>query len=243
MNAISGTTANRLLQSLPRPLRQRVLAGCDTIELAFGQVLYQAGERVRHVYFPIDGFISLITSLEDGERLEVGIVGDEGMLGVSLVLGVGLSPQHAVVQGAGAALRMSAARFLQHNRNAPALSQRLDRYLYVLMAQLAQTAACTHYHVVESRLARWLLVTRDRAHSDEFRLTQEFLAFMLGVRRAGVTLAAGALQARGLILYERGRIAIVDGAGLEDVSCHCYRQGNSFYDRTMGKSGDRRSVQ
>ncbi|HYM34559.1 MAG TPA: helix-turn-helix domain-containing protein, partial [Steroidobacteraceae bacterium] len=135
--------------------------------------------------------------------------------------------------GAGTALRMSTAAFLRHYKQNKTLRQMLNRYVHVLMSQLAQTAACTHYHLVEARLAHWLLETRDRAHSDRFHLTHEFLAYMLGVRRVGITQAASALHDRGLINYSRGEITILDGLGLERASCECYRQGKSIYEKTL----------
>jgi CRP-like cAMP-binding protein len=164
----------------------------------------------------------------------VGIVGDEGMLGTSLILGVSVSPLHAVVQGAGPAWRMNAACFRKQLKSSEMLRQGMQRYVYVLMSQLAQTAICTRYHVVPARLARWLLMTRDRAHSNQFCLTQEFLtqeflAYMLGVRRVGITAAAKSLEMRHVIEYSRGRITILDGKALEAVSCGCYRQGNDVY--------------
>lgn len=204
------------------------------MELGFADVLCESGRRIGHVYFPTRGFISLVTTLDDGARLEVGIVGDEGMLGTSLVLGVGASPQHAVVQGAGTALRMSAQAFRRHWLQNGELHARLDRYVHVMMRQLAQTAACTHYHLVEARLARWLLMSRDRAHRDQFHLTHEFLAYMLGVRRVGVTEAARALHERGLINYSRGAITILDNTGLEKTSCQCYERGKEMYEQTLG---------
>jgi CRP-like cAMP-binding protein len=226
--------ANRLLVALPSNDKRRFLESCNEVRLELGEVLCESGRRILHVYFPLDGFISLVTTVDDVSKLEVGIVGNEGMLGVSLVLGVQISPQKALVQGAGLALRMDIPSFRRHCRNSESLRRGLNRYIYVLMGQLAQTAACTHYHSVQPRLARWLLMTRDRAHSDRFRITHEFLAYMLGVRRAGITLAAGGLQERNLITYSRGEIAIRDGTGLEEASCGCYRQGNEMYERVMG---------
>ncbi len=232
----SGTSperANRLLAALPGAERQRLVARCDTVELTFGQVLYEQAERIRHVYFPLDGFISLISSLDGTLRLEVGLVGAEGMLGASLTLGVPVAPLRAIVQGSGSALRMDANRFIRECGRSPALRKVLNRYLYVHIGQLAQMAACTRFHVVEARLARWVLMTRDQANSDTFRLTQEFMALMLGVRRAGITNAAGRLQKRKLISYSRGSMTILDGPGLEALSCACYATTRQMYSEYM----------
>lgn len=227
---------NRLLAALPRLSRQRLLAGCEHVELRVADVPCRAGERIKHVHFPTDSIISTMTTLVDRSRLEVGLVGHEGMLGATVVLGINISAGHAIVQGAGGAWRMSVPAFQRHTCESVELHRLLDRYVYVLMGQLAQTAACSHYHLVQARLARWLLMTRDRARCDRFDLTHEFLAHLLGVRRVGITKAASSLRERGLIDYRRGAISILDGAGLERASCMCYRGANDIYDRALGAS-------
>jgi CRP-like cAMP-binding protein len=226
--------ANRLLSALPHKDRRRFLAGCDAVNLTFGQILAEPGDRIGTVYFPTDSIISLTTATDSAACLEVGLIGDEGMLGIPLALGVDVSPLHALVQGQGPALRMDGEVFKRELELSLALQRILKRYLYVVMSQLAQTASCTHAHVVEERLARWLLMTRDRAHSDAFRLTHKFLAYILGVRRVGVTKAATALQRRNLISYSRGDITILDGVGLEAASCGCYAADKASYARIMG---------
>jgi CRP-like cAMP-binding protein len=232
--AVAATpTGNLLLAGLPSGERQRIIARCEPVQLELGQVLYEPGARIRHVYFPTSSFISLISSIDRNSRLEVGLVGTEGMLGISVMLGLEATTLEALVQGAGMALRMSTAHFSLELKRSPVLVKLLSRYLHVLMSQLSQMAACTRFHIVEERLARWLLMTRDRAHSNEFRLTQEFIAFMLGVRRAGITRAATALQKRKLIRYSRGNVTILNGRGLEAASCACYAAATQVYSQSM----------
>ncbi len=224
---------NRLLEALPSTDRSRLLAECETVELVFTEVLYTPGERLKHVYFPMRCFISLIMPIDESASLEVGLVGNEGMFGVPLALGVDISPMRAVVQGAGSALRMDAASFCRELGRGPALQREIDRYVFVQLSQLAQTAACTRFHVVEARLARWLLMTQDRAHAATFNITHEFLALMLGVRRVGVTKAASSLQEQRLIHYSRGNITVLDRRGLKAASCGCYKADRDSYDRIL----------
>jgi CRP-like cAMP-binding protein len=214
--------ANRLLASLPRKCHRELAARLVPVSLVFGEVLYEPGATIREVYFPGRSVVSLLTLVEGRGALEVGLVGCEGMVGIPLALGIGVSPVRALVQGGGSALRMSAASFRKALGASLPLQRRLHRYAHALMAQITQIAACNRFHVVEARLARLLLMTRDRVGSGEFRLTHEFLAHMLGVRREGVSGAASALQRRGLIGYQRGDMRIVDDAGLEAASCSCY---------------------
>ncbi|WP_313950821.1 Crp/Fnr family transcriptional regulator, partial [Accumulibacter sp.] len=232
--AKSAAGPNRLIEGLPRKERRRLLAACESVELTFAEVLAKPGERIQHVFFPTTSYISLLAPIDDCASLEVGLVGDEGMLGISLILGVDVSPLSALVQGGGLALRMDAAPFRRELELSPALHRLLKRYLHVVMGQLAQSTACTRFHVVEERLARCLLMTQDRAHSGAFHGTHEFLASLLGVRRVGVTKAATSLQKRKLISYSRGNITILDRGGLEAASCGCYQADNATYARALG---------
>lgn len=232
-SAEHATVENRLLSALPRKDRQHLLSGCEQVELAFGNILCEPGETIRHVYFPTDSFIALATPIDGHSSMEVAMIGSEGMYGIPLMLGVDVSSLQAVVQGSGTAWRMDDERFHSELEHSIALQQELNRYIYVLLSQLAQTAACTRFHVVEERLARWLLMIRDRAHSEEFHITHELLAQVLGVRRVGVTKAAGSLQKKKLISYTRGNVRIHDIKGLEAASCRCYRADKEMYDRIL----------
>lgn len=221
---------NLLLSVLPSKLRRKLLIRQKPVWLEASTALVELGEKTRHVYFPIDAVVSLLTAPSaENAALEVGLVGNEGMVGVWLLLGVDEAPLRAVVQGSGLAWRVEAKTFrreMSANRN---VRDKFNRYLYVRLVQLAQTAACTRFHVVESRLARSLLMTRDRAHSREFHVTQQLLAHVLGVRRAGVTRAATALRRRKLIRYSRGDIEITDERGLEKAACGCYATDKKTY--------------
>jgi CRP-like cAMP-binding protein len=226
--------SNALLAAMPRKDSQRFLAGCEPVELAFAEVLTEPGERIRHVYFPMASCISVVKRINTHACLEVGLIGNEGMLGITLVLGVDVAPLRAVVQGKGTSLRMRAVAFRRELAQSPALQNRLKKYLYVILAQRAQTAACARFHVVEARLARWLLMTLDRSQSNTFHVTHEVLAQMLGVRRVGVTTAATALQNRKLIRYSRGDVTVLDRSGLEDAACVCYAANKTSYARILG---------
>lgn len=218
----SQSPANHLLAAMPRRAYRRMLTGLQPVELKYAQVLYEPKGPIRHVYFPIDCLVSLLTAVDERRTLEVGMVGNEGMVGMPMALGIGVSAVRTLVQGGGTALRMTASRFRAEFKANPALQRALFRYNHLMMAQISQTAACNRFHEAEARLARWLLMTSDRVHADEFLLTHEFLAHMLGVRRVGVTRAAGNLHRKKLIDYSRGNITILNRKGLEKAACSCY---------------------
>lgn len=213
---------NRLLEGLPTKLRDHLVDTCELVNLKFGTILCEPERPFKYVYFPLTAFISLVTFVEGHQPLEMGLIGNEGMLGSTLSLGIPTAPMRALVQGSGKALRMSAAQLRRELHAAPALASQLNRYVYVILEQLAKTAACIHFHETEPRLARWLLMTHDCTHADQLHLTQEFLADMLGVLRSSVTVAAGVLQAKNIIHYSRGEIMILDRKGLEAAACECY---------------------
>jgi CRP-like cAMP-binding protein len=224
---------NRLIDALPSGERSRMLAGCEPVELALADVLCASGEAVRHVYFPVRSLISLIMPVDESSHLEVGLIGNEGMFGIPIALGVETSRVRVVVQGAGLALRMAAASFRIELERSGALQAVMDRYVFVHLSQLAQATACTRFHVVEERLARCLLMTQDRVHANSFHLTQELLASILGVRRVGVTKAASSLQERGMIHYSRGDITVLDRRALKGASCGCYKADRESYNRAF----------
>lgn len=228
---------NLLIERLPRADRQRLLASCDPVELNFGEILSHPDLPFPHVYFPRSGFISLMASVSAHPPLEMGLIGNEGMLGATLALGVDAAPLLAVVQGSGSAWRVDTAAFRHELAASPALRKIIDHFIYVLLAQLSQSVACTRFHEVEPRLARWLLMSHDRAHADQFHLTHQFLSEMLGVQRSAITIAAGALQRRQLIHYSRGEINIISRSGLEAMSCECYGAIVEDYDQRFGRPG------
>lgn len=230
-------TGNELIASLPRADRSRLLTLCEPVHLQLSQVLGQAGQATRYAYFPTESFISLIAEVDVHHGLEVGMAGREGMLGVQLALGVARDPLKALVQGAGMAWRVAAGPFRRELLRSAALRLRLQSYLCVLMEQRANSAACLRFHEIGPRLSRWLLMSQDRAQSNQFPMTQEFVAAMLGVRRVGVTAAAGALQRLGLIKYHRGALTVLDRPGLEAASCSCYSTGERAYQQIMGRTG------
>jgi len=219
-----GTRAiqNELLAAMSRKAYDALAPALTPVTLGFGEVLYAANAPIAHVYFPCESMLSLLLPVENHIDIEVGLVGREGMVGASLSLGIAHSPVKALVQGAGSALRLSAAGFRRELARNPALQRAVNSYIHSLMAQITQTAACNRFHVVEARLARWLLMTRDRMRSSRFRMTHEFLSHMLGVRRVGITEAASSLQRQKLIEYTRGNISILDEPGLEAACCGCY---------------------
>ena len=221
---------NHLIDLLSRSDRLRVLARCEPVELTLGEVLCESGAVVRHAYFPVDAFISLLTRTEEHPSLEVGMVGREGLFGAVLALGVTTSPLQALVQGSGSAWRISAAALRSELTRSAALRRTVLRYVFVVMEQMASSAACLRFHLIGPRLARWLLMSEDRAHDARFRVTHEFLASMLGVRRVGVTVAAGDLQRRGLIHYHRGEMQVLDRSGLEAAACPCYQRQRLAYE-------------
>lgn len=224
LHIVTAPIDNALLAGLSRAEYRRVAALLEPVTLTFGDVLHEQGERVTHVYFPNDSLVSLLTLVDRHLALEVGLVGREGMVGMAYAMGIGASPFRALVQGTGTAMRMKAAAFRKELNASASLQREVHLYAHALMAQVAKTAACNRFHVVQERLARWLLMTRDRMRSDRFRLTHDFLANMLGVRRVGVTMAAQALRQRKLITYSRGNITIMDGRGLEAAACSCYQK-------------------
>ena len=227
---------NRLLAALPKKDYQRLRPELEQVAMPFAEVLYESGAPILHIYFPNDSVVSLLAEMADRSMLEVGVVGNEGVAGLSVFMGVDASPHRAIVQGTGTAMRMKASALREESGRTGPLHHLLHLYTHSLLTQVSRSAACNRFHVVDARLARWLLMSGDRLGADEFLLTQDFISNMLGVRREGVSKAAGVLQKNELINYSRGRIKILDRAGLKAVSCECYGIIKDESDGYLGKN-------
>jgi CRP-like cAMP-binding protein len=224
---------NHLFLALPEEARERVFPHLELVHLPLGHVLYESGSTLQHVYFPTDAIISLLYVMEDGASAEIAVVGNEGMVGVALFMGGETTPNRAVVQSAGYAYRLK-GQLLKHEFSlSGALQHLLLRYTQALLTQMAQTAVCNRHHTVDQQLCRWLLMSLDRLASNRLVMTQDLIANMLGVRREGVTQAAGKLQVQGLIKYQRGKIVVLDRPGLEHVCCECYAVVKREFDRLL----------
>lgn len=227
---------NRLLAALPLEVRQRLEAGLVPVSLELGTVIYEALEPLSHVYFPTTAIVSLLYTMENGSSAEMGVVGCDGVVGISVFMGGDVTPNRAVVQSAGEAMRLELALFRSECTGSGELHRLLLLYTQSLLTQMSQTAVCNRLHTVEQQLCRWLLLSHDRLDSDELIMTQELIANMLGVRRAGVSVAAHALQEEGLIRYKRGHITIADRAGLESKVCECYQVVKTECDRLLSRA-------
>lgn len=233
MDLAADPRQNRLLAQLPAAEWARWLPELEPVDLPLGLVLYESGSTLAHVYFPTTGIVSLLYVMEDGASAEIAVVGHEGLVGISLFMGGESTPSRAVVQSAGRGFRLKAQLMMKEfNRAGPALHLLL-RYTQALITQMTQTAVCNRHHSLDQQLCRWLLLSLDRLPSNELAMTQELIANMLGVRREGVTLAAGLLQEAGLIRYQRGHITVLDRGGLEQRSCECYEVVKTEYDRLL----------
>jgi CRP-like cAMP-binding protein len=226
--------ANRLLGLLAPRDYKRLVPHLEPVPLEYRKSLYQADKKIEFVYFIETGVGSLVNTMANGQAAEVGTIGNEGLVGVPLVLGDDRAPTSVYVQVPGAGLRMEASLFTAELARSATMQVVMLRYVHALFNQVAQSAACNHFHSLEQRCCRWLLMTRDRMQSDEFLLTQEFLAMMLGVQRSGVSIAAGGLQRAGLINYTRGNVTILDRPGLKKLSCECYGVSKKEFDRFLG---------
>jgi CRP-like cAMP-binding protein len=233
---------NRVLAGLPHKDYQKLLPFLEPVELALGEILYESRAPIQYVYFPSDCFVSMLTAVDVGRAAEVGLIGPEGMIGLPVALGVTVSPFRAMVQGAGTAMRMTTTAFRRKFSTSAALQRELFLFTHLLMIQIAQTAACNRFHVVTQRMARWILMTRDRVRSKEFRITQEFLALMLGVRRVGVSAAMCSLRDLELVTYRRGTITILDHEGLVASACGCYKTVKDAYTQAQARKGISRAA-
>jgi CRP-like cAMP-binding protein len=234
MDHSSQSYRNRLLELLDPADLDRLRSRFEPVEFEYRQSLYEANQDISFVYFPIEGVASLVSAMEDGSAAEIGTVGNEGMVGLPVVLGDRLTPISAYIQVPGSGLRLPADFLRDELEISGAMRTVLLRYAHAFFNQVAQSAACAHFHSIEKRCCRWLLMTHDRVQSDRFLLTQEFLAMMLGVRRASVTGVAAALKRAKLIEYSRGRVTMLDRAGLERRACECYQVSKKEFDRLLG---------
>jgi CRP-like cAMP-binding protein len=225
---------NRLLAALPAEEYERLVPHLELVSLPVNQVLYEVGEPIEYVYFPHQAIVSLISIMEDGSTVEAGMVGNDGMVGLPVILGGNKTSNQAFVQVAGNGMRMKAELLKSEFNRGGALQNLLLRYTQALLTQVSQGVACNRLHTIEERLARWLLTVQDRLESDQFPLTQEFIAQMLGTRRSGVTVAAGTLSKAGTIRYSRGKITILNQEDLEATSCECYRIIKAEFNRLLG---------
>ncbi|MBT8446459.1 MAG: Crp/Fnr family transcriptional regulator [Gammaproteobacteria bacterium] len=236
MTTANGPEQNHLLGALPEEVRKRVFPHLEPVSLPLGKVLYESGDTLRHVYFPTDSIVSLLYVMENGASAEISVVGNEGMIGVALFMGGESTPSRALVQSAGTAWRLSGQRLKDEFNRHGTLMQLLLRYTQALLTQMAQTAVCNRHHTIDQQLCRWLLLSLDRLRDNHLTMTQELIANMLGVRREGVTDAAGKLQRLGVIEYSRGRITVLDRKTLEHLSCECYEVVKKESDRLLDNS-------
>jgi len=227
------SSQNRLIASFPTDVQDRLQPNLIPVNLSLGEIVYEAGGRPEHVYFPTGAVVSLLYTMKDGATAEVGLTGNDGIVGIALFLGGDTTPNRAIVQIAGRALKMRAKVLQDEFARGGPVQQLLLRYTQALITQISQTAVCNRLHAVEKRLCRWLLLSHDLVHSDELAMTQEFISNMLGGRRESVTVAAARLQDAGLIRYSRGRITILDRTGLEAAACECYRIVRNEFDRLL----------
>jgi len=230
---VTPITGNDLLAALPPEDLERIAPRLEVVSMALGDVLYESGLKLRYVYFPTTAIVSMLHVLANGSSAEIAVVGREGVLGIALFMGGETTPSRAVVQSAGLSFRMKAQHLKDEFARFGPLMQLLLRYTQALITQMSQTAACNRHHSVDQQLCRWLLLSLDRLSSNQLAMTQELIANMLGVRREGVTEAAGKLQDAGLIVYRRGRITVLDRRGLEARSCECYQVVKAEYDRLL----------
>jgi CRP-like cAMP-binding protein len=227
---------NHLLAALPDRDYKRLFPHLELVSLPFMQVLYESGEPIKHVYFPNEGLISLLVVMEDETPREVGLIGNEGMLGIPVALGMNATPTRALIQMPGSAMRMKAKALRDELKRGGALRDVLEHYIHALFIQVSQSAACTGTHQVDKRLSRWLIMTHDRAPRDTFEMKHEFMAMMLGVTRSVVTRAAGSLQHKKMIRYTRGQVTVLDRRRLEATACECYAVVKEEYARSAQTS-------